>query len=432
MELCPPDVAFLGQTPCKIHLSATVEILPLAETASPADQGECIDAVRQACEAGTPIYPIGGGTSLNYGLPARKQGLGLSLANLNRVVDYPARDMTVTVEAGITMTQLAQTLAAQGQRLPIDAPRAEQATLGGLIATNHSGPRRFGCGTIRDYVIGISAVDGRGMAFKGGGRVVKNVAGYDFCKLLTGSMGTLGVITQVTLKVKPLAETSAFLTCACPDWDAVERLLAGFSNSQVTPTCIDAVSGPAWSDAGLNRAADTAAHVAVGLEGPATEVRWMSERLRGEWLEFGDANVQTIENEAAVHLWRRLTEFPAEEDGAPLLRFSVLPSGTVDVMRKLREIDPACSLQSQAGNGVVLCRLSQTASDLARTLISTLQPLAARAGGTCVVYAYPAGLELTRQATWGGAASASRVMLSVKEQFDPQGLLNPGRFIYGK
>src|SRR5690606_32325083 len=119
---------------------------------------------------------------------------------LNRVIDYPARDMTITVEAGITWEQLEAELAKEGQWLPVDVARAEAATVGGAIACNTSGPRRFGYGTLRDYVIGIHAVDGQGMQFKGGGRVVKNVAGYDFCKLLTGSFGTLAVITQVTLK----------------------------------------------------------------------------------------------------------------------------------------------------------------------------------------------------------------------------------------
>src|SRR6185295_19830055 len=117
-------------------------------------------------------------------------------------------------------------LATERQRLPIDVPQAERATVGGVIATNWNGPRRFREGTVRDYVIGISAVDGRGQPFKGGGRVVKNVAGYDFCKLLTGSFGTLGVITQVTLRLKPIPDQSALLACTVPDLAAAEKLLS--------------------------------------------------------------------------------------------------------------------------------------------------------------------------------------------------------------
>ena len=197
------------------------------------------------------VYPLGGGTSLDFGLPAAQPGIGFSLAGLNRVVDYPARDMTITVEAGITLANLADMLADERQWLPIDVPQPERATLGGVIATDVSGPRRYGYGTLRDYVIGISAVDGRGMTFKGGGRVVKNVAGYDFCKLLTGSLGTLGVITQVTLKLKPLVERSALVACDVRDWHAAERLLAGVVTSATTPTAIELLAGPAWESSML-------------------------------------------------------------------------------------------------------------------------------------------------------------------------------------
>src|SRR5687768_11971396 len=200
--------------------------LPIKKTHAPADQGELASIISEANRAATPLYPIGGGTSLDFGLPAKAPGEGLSLANLNRVVDYPARDMTITVEAGVTMKTLADLLAAERQRLPIDVPQAERATIGGVIATNWNGPRRFGQGTLRDHVIGISAVDGRGMPFKGGGRVVKNVAGYDFCKLLTGSLGTLGVITQVTLRLKPLPEQSVIVGCRISDSEVAEKLLA--------------------------------------------------------------------------------------------------------------------------------------------------------------------------------------------------------------
>src|SRR5437868_345715 len=150
------------------------DMLPIKDMLAPQTEDELTAAVRSAYETATPLYPIGGGTSLQFGLPAKSPGRGLSLAKLNRIVDYPARDMTVTVEAGVTMKSLADLLAKERQRLPIDVPQAEKATIGGVIATNWNGPRRYGEGTVRDYVIGISAVDGRGQPFKGGGRVVKN------------------------------------------------------------------------------------------------------------------------------------------------------------------------------------------------------------------------------------------------------------------
>src|SRR4029079_11060283 len=141
------------------------------------------------------------GTAQDYGNVATLAGQTLDLSNVAKVVDYTPRDMTIVVEAGVRMADVRATRAAEGQHLPVDVPRAAEATIGGVVATNWSGPRRYGHGTIRDYVIGINAIDGRGTPFKGGGRVVKNVAGYDFCKLLCGSLGTLAVVTQLALKV---------------------------------------------------------------------------------------------------------------------------------------------------------------------------------------------------------------------------------------
>ncbi len=132
----------------------------------------------------------------------------------------------------MTVAALARRLAAEGQRLPIDVPQSQRATIGGAVASCLPGPRQFRCGTIRDYVIGLRAVDGGGAEFSAGGRVVKNAAGYDLCRLVTGSLGTLAVVVQVTLMVKPLPETSAILAAALSGWPTAERLLAGLTASR--------------------------------------------------------------------------------------------------------------------------------------------------------------------------------------------------------
>ncbi len=176
----------------------------------PSTQSELVQFVADnATNAKRHLLPIGGGTACRDA--NSDDVIEVRLDGLNRVIDYPARDMTITVEAGIRIAELNRILATENQRLPIDIPQADQATLGGVIATNWSGLRRFGCGTMRDYVIGISAIDATGRRFSAGGRVVKNVAGYDLCKLLVGSNGELAIITQVTLKLRPLPETSALV-----------------------------------------------------------------------------------------------------------------------------------------------------------------------------------------------------------------------------
>jgi glycolate oxidase FAD binding subunit len=160
------------------------------------------------------------------------------------------------------------------------------------FATNWNGPRRLGEGSVRDYVIGIHAVDGRGMPFKGGGRVVKNVAGYDFCKLLTGSLGTLGIITQLTLRLKPIPEHSVLLACAVADSSAAQRLLAGLVASPTTPVAVELLAGPAWDgDPALVSAAANVSpsclFLVVALEGTGPEVEYMIRQLTAEWRELG-------------------------------------------------------------------------------------------------------------------------------------------------
>lgn len=412
-------------------MTAANDFLPLASTVEPTTQEELVAQVREAYETATPVYTIGGGTSLDFGHPARQPGIGLRLTALNRIVDYPARDMTITVEAGITLAALAAELARHGQRLPVDAPQAEQATLGGLIATNFSGPRRYGYGTLRDYVIGISAVDGRGTPFKSGGRVVKNVAGYDLCKLLTGSLGTLAVITQATLKVRPVAPATAFLACDIDSWQHAEALLAGLVTSRTTPVAVEVVCGPHWqTEPLLTVSGQTVGRLVVGCEGSVSEVDWQVDQLTRDWRESGVTNGDDHRAEAAQHLWRELTEFAAIP--APLVvKANLRPSAVTSFMKLLLEIDPRISVQAHAGNGVVLARFSDfSTNDAARILIQRLQPAAVAAGGNLIVWSCAAG-DLTRQAMWGAAPDDAALMRAVKQQFDPKGILNPGRFSLG-
>jgi glycolate oxidase FAD binding subunit len=413
-------------------MTAVVDSLPLTETVTPADQQALAALVDGAHSSGTPVYPIGGGTSLDFGLPALRPGIGIATSALNRVIDYPARDMTITVEAGITLAELATTLAAENQWLPIDAPQPAAATLGGLVATAWSGPRRYGYGTPRDYVIGISAVDGRGMPFKAGGRVVKNVAGYDFCKLLTGSFGTLGIIAQLTLKIRPLPQASAFLLADLPDAATAERLLAAIVSSGTTPVAVELLTGPIWREnasLGLLTAGESL-RLAVGLEGAADEVPWMVNQLEDEWRSLGVTAARAIYDEAARSLWRDLTEFSHAPDAPLVMKASVLPSRVTEFVELVRSIDATASIQAHAGNGIVIARFGKfEPGDVSSALIGRLQPAAALVGGHAVVLSSTLG-GLTRQAVWGGVDDGAKWMAKVKSQFDPKGILNPGRFVY--
>ena len=416
-------------------MTATPDELPLEETIDIRETADVATVIAGAFANNRPLYPIGGGTALAWGLPAVRPGIGLMLAGLNRVIDYPARDMTITVEAGITMQALAQQLATEGQQFPVDVPQAAEATLGGVVATNTNGPRRFGLGTVRDYVIGIHAVDGRGTPFQGGGRVVKNVAGYDFCKLLTGSLGTLGVITQLTLKLKPIAEQRTIVACAVSGWQTAEHLLQALIHSQTTPMAVELISGPTWSSltewpTGGPESVDGGLWLLAMLEGTEPEVRWMVNQLLGEWREQSIEQASELTPEQRSVVRPALVEFPAGE-GPLVVRASVVPSATTQMMAAFREVDATCELQAHAGNGTVIARFGAfPAEGLSRTLVSRLQPLAAAADGNIVIMSNPGKSEMTPQSVWGGSDAPFQLMSAVKRNFDPKNLLNPGRFVY--
>jgi len=414
----------------------TAAILPLTETIAPADQAEVADILRRAAAEGTAVYPIGGGTMGGTGiLPvlgpalAKRQchptrpGIGLSTAKLNKVIDYPADDLTITVEAGITVAELNERLAANRQWLPVDVPSPERATVGGAIATNAAGPRRYAYGTIRDYLLGFTAVDGTGTIFSGGGRVVKNAAGYNMCRLMAGSRGTLGVITQATLMVRPLPESAALLACEVGDFPSAEKLLASLVRLPVHPVAVELSAGrekmgtgseprhtdsentvpgevpvPFFSRGGNPlfgpMLEESVARLYVGFEGPAEEVAWMLDRLDEEWISGGMTSPMLVPNLETDTLWRRLSEFPADE------RITVLPSEMIGRIVELLKAAPDCAVQAHAGDGIIrVSRGSRGEGREAGDVENSYRP-------------------------------EIRLMQAIKEKFDPKNILNPGRFAF--
>ena len=403
--------------------------LNISETKTPATVAELAQTVAEESTRRTAIYPVGGGTSLNYGLPGKKPGIALSLAGLNQIVDYPARDMTVTVHAGITLETLSAALASENQQLPFDVPAESAATLGGIVATNWNGLRRLGYGDIRDFVIGIQAVDGRGMPFRGGGRVVKNVAGYDFCKLLTGSLGTLGVITELTFKLKPQSQQSRVLLCELTDLEQAEQLVSAFSRSLTKPVAIQLVSGVDGGEMlGLSQSGSFC--LAVLFEGTETEVAWQSEQLSQEWREMGVNRIDTLETERGQELLACIRGFADDENAATVVRAVLVPSAVMRFLAAVRRLAPTCSFQADCGTGTAMVKFTEPPDDgIEAIMLSQIHPLATSARGHAHVVS-ARDTDLTRQALWGTAGDSLRVMTAVKRQFDPSHLLNPGRFLF--
>ncbi|HJN07114.1 MAG TPA: FAD-binding oxidoreductase [Pirellulaceae bacterium] len=419
--------------------STATDILPISEILTPVTQAALVDAVCDCYATDVAIYPIGGGTSLDFGLPPKQDGVGLALSQLDRVVEFPVRDLTITVEAGITMQTLSDTLAQENLRLPIDVPEPSIGTLGGVVTTNFNGPRRFGQGTVRDYVIGISAVDGRGTPFKGGGRVVKNVAGYDLCKLLTGSLGTLGVITQVTLKLKPIPSAHRIVASSPPDLEAVECLLAALVESDSTPTAIELLAGPDWSQdafVGALSRENSRPVLAISFEGTAQEVDWSVGQLKQELAGQEIAETSVISGDEADHWLQMLAEFPrsgfpSSPDAPLVLKANVVPSGTTRFVAQVQSVAPSAMIQAHAGNGTVIVRFAELpGGGIARDLVGNLDAVAAGLQGNVIMIANPSRAEMTHQSVWGGIDAPFRLMEAIKREFDPKNLLNPGRFIY--
>ncbi len=409
-------------------MSRLLESLPLLKSVCPADQSELSEAIVAAHGSRTPVYPLGGSTSLDFGLPARTPGLGLEIGSLKRVIDYPARDMTITVEAGITIQTLSEILASERQEFPVDVPQAEHATLGGVIATNFNGLRRYGCGAIRDHVIGIRAVDGRGIAFNGGGRVVKNVAGYDFCKLLTGSLGTLGVITQVTLKVRPIAEQRTTVVGYPQSLQQAESALAALESEPWSPVAIELLGGPAAVVAPLDIARRLA--LVLVLEGTTAEVDWSVQQARELLAHQGLVGIESPVPQQD-ELWAHLREFPAHGAAPLVARGAIVPSGITPFISSVWELDADCSIQAHAGTGTFVLHFSQIPSGgLSRTFVGRLQAEAAKFHGHLGLLSNPGQVEITRQSTWGAPPAPLSLMTKVKQQFDPANILNPGRFVF--
>jgi len=389
---------------------------------------ELANHIREAGASNAALYPVGGHTMLALGNAPAKAGHAVELRGLAEVIDFPARDMTITVQTGITIKALQGMLAPENLRLPIDVAQADQATLGGVIAANVSGARRFGYGTIRDYVIGISALNDAGEEFKAGGRVVKNVAGYDLCKLLVGSLGTLGIITQVTLKLRPRAELQALLCLAC-DTNQLEALLTNVHATRTRPVCVDLLNGVAaqvvFARAGLTP--PTAPWmVLVGYEGNEEAVGWQVQQLVTEIAT--QCQIDARVDFPAQPLWDSLTEFGALASYPTVFKATLLPSALAAFCLAA---DGDTALRAHAGNGIVF---GQWSADLtgsrAAEMLTVWRERAQLGQGSVIVQRCPSAWKSTLS-VWGPPPNDAWLMREVKAKFDPKGIFNPGRFIDG-
>jgi len=251
------------------------------------------------------------------------------LAALNRVLEYTPEDMTVTVEAGITLAALQVELSRHRQWLPVDPPHPAQLTISDLINTNVSGPRRFGYGTVRDFLIGIKVALADGRIINSGGKVVKNVAGYDLAKLFIGSHGSLAVVIQTTFKLRPLPEMESFVQVPCGSLDQTDKFIEAVASSEITPVVLD-LHALSPSNAGMPT-------LVLGFAGTREEVKWQLMKAH----ELGVNEPSSLDYETTF--WT---------NPAPAHRLSILPSKMIAAIRGLNDT----AFIARAGNGVVYHR----------------------------------------------------------------------------
>ncbi len=408
--------------------------------AAPGSAEEVAAALALANEAGAAVIPWGGGSAMALGYPPRAADLALDLRRLSQVLAYEPADLTLSVQAGVSFAALDAVLAAHGQRLALDCPRPSAATLGGLVAANLAGPRRYRYGTARDMLIGVRAAHPDGSLTRGGGMVVKNVSGYDMMKLYVGSLGTLAVIVELNFKLapRPPAEGTAVLAFASLDaaLAAAESLLA----SQLLPSAVVVLDSAVASGLGvlLPAAGPAGAALAARFEGLAVATERQARAVCERAVAWSAAEARMLPDDAAAAFWDGLLAFQAL-DVAPhnsaLLKLSVLPTDLPVVMAGVAEVagqvDLRCLQFADAGSGIIYLRVGQPEDSLPAVFawaLWALQTELVRRWGQSVVLSCPS-VAKENLPLWGREPAGLVVMRELKARFDPGGTLNPGRYV---
>ena len=380
----------------------------------PASETELAAALRCANAHGLGVLPRGGGTKTGWGNPPMRADLVLSTARLNRVIEHAWADLTVSVEAGCTIQNLQNALAQQGQRIAADPLWSEQATVGGILSTNDSGSLRIRYGALRDLIIGVTIALPDGTLASSGGKVVKNVAGYDLPKLATGALGTLGVITRANFRLHPLPCKIHSFTFTARDPADANRVMLSVQDSGLTPTGLQARFA-----AGMTPAVD------VRFEGTDAGLAVQAVALR----KLAAPATETATSDA---VWQAREELWSSPELTAIAKFSVLPASIAETCDRIRRLGDSLNVQWRAvvqGTGLGWLRLEASSASAIHQVLNALRLELERMGGSLVVLHRPSAMPAID--AWGSAGDAFPLMLSVKRQFDPRGTLNPGRFVGG-
>ncbi len=393
------------------------------ETTSPVDAAGIARLLHEFSEKKYSVAPLGGGTMLDLGRPLDRVDLAISTSKLTAVLDHQPANLTVKTEAGITLDSLNAALAREGQTLPLDPPRGERATIGGILAANASGPKRVRFGAARDLLIGLRVALPDGQIVHGGGDVVKNVAGYDLPKLFIGSLGTLGIIVEASFKIVPLPPASATLVAGFDRLEEAFDLGLRVLRSPLLPYGVEVVNFSAAAALGLERRCAAI----IRFAGLASAVgRQLSDT--DKWAREGKASrVESLDEDAA--LWARLCDLVY--DRPVVLKLSALPADLAGLANSAEQV--------AAAHGLTACLLAHSVGILLVGLSGPGDAIAAVAEMRAAAEARQARLVVQRASrevraqvdVWGPVGSDLAIMQRLKKAFDPNRILNPGRFVGG-
>jgi len=375
----------------------------------PRDAAGVAAALQSAAAQNLAVIVRGGGTK---SAERSSAAVLLSTTRLTEGIDHVAGDLVATVPAGATLDAVNSVLCRAGQWLPLDPPRSNRATIGGIIATNDSGPRRHRFGTPRDLIIGIEIALVNGRTAKAGGRVVKNVAGYDLSKLLCGSLGSLAVVTSATFKLSPVAPYSQTLVATVSDIRELGLLARAIAELPVAPTAIELQSPPH--------------HLLIRFETTEQAAARQSERVRAVCIERG-ATCTILSGQPETDAWHAHESGVFGSEGT-IVKLAALPTDVAGILDRIgtivterREVH---AIIGRAALGIVLLRLGGTL-DAQAAIVSDLRREVSERGGSAVLSSAPPQL-LQDIGRWGPATDAVPLMRAVKQQFDPLNTLNPG------
>lgn len=368
---------------------------------SPSTEQELSEILR----AGQLVHVYGSGTKRHYGPAAVGEGTLVCLRKLSKITSYEPGDLVVTVQTGAKLTELQAELAKRGQWLPMDPPHAE-ATIGGILATNSSGPRRYGYGTIRDHLLGTRTVGADGVVTRSGGRVVKNVTGFDLHKLHIGAFGSLGIVTEVSFKLRPKPDISAAFVFPCATVDEAHELLLKVYASKLRPVALEALDGR------LKHIIDGSALAIVGVEGTRPVIDRHYRVLRDMAPRLG-----VLEGERADPLWNGLRKLPDALKDYVRLRIGAKP-------HELKRLLPQAPLWISVGTGIARADLEPT-GDL-HFSVKRMADKAAALGGYVVAESAPLTMSNREKLVWAPPGEQP-LMKGIRQMRDPKRLLNPGR-----